>query len=277
MRFGRMGRAVVTAVMAATTLGSGTIAVGAPPKADDDAAYYSAVARRIEHVRRAGGSGGAVDRMLAREFGWQKVAGGEDAADDGAPGDPIALGTPTASDVSLPTPSIYRNTQLGRYEVLARWQWNRCGSAYCWAVNYGGTKGNDGGPDGFGVVSNIALNAVTTSFVTYTERGALYRYTNPDVIDDYGSGFSEQDRRYYGRDYSWDHGLIMYGFNIRTCVGMRGTQWTFRSRMSHTWGDTGVSSITLGAGFVSFAFTNAGSTNKWQGYSPTVLRWFPCG
>jgi hypothetical protein len=113
--------------------------------------------------------------------------------------------------------------------------------------------------------------------VTYTERGALYTYTNPDGLDEYGSGFSEQDRRYYGRDYTWDHGLLMYAFNIRTCSGMKGTQWTFRSRMSHTWGDTGVSSITLGAGVVNFSFSNSSSSNKWQGYSPWPLRWFPCG
>jgi hypothetical protein len=209
--------------------------------------------------------------MLEREFGWVKVAGGE--GDDGM----IALGTPSGSDVSLPTPSVYRNTQAGRFEVIARWQWRLCGGAYCWAVNYGSSYGNDGGPDGFGVVSNIALNPVTTSFATYNNRGTLQTYSNPDVIDDYGSGFSEQDRRYYGREYTWDHGLIMYAFNIRTCAGMAGTQWTFRSRMSHTWGDTGVLSIGLGAGIVNFSFSNSSSPYKWQAYSPTPLRWYPCG
>jgi hypothetical protein len=58
---------------------------------------------------------------------------------------------------------------------------------------------------------------------------------------------------------------------------MQGTQWTFRSRMSHTWGDTGVVSITLSAGVISFSFSNASSPRKWQAYGPDPLRWFPCG
>ena len=166
MRLGMMGRAVVTAALAVTTLGPGTIVHGAPPRSDDDGAYYAAVARRIDQVGRSGNAA-AVDRMLEREFGWVKAAGGEDAPE------PVPLGTPSASNVSLPTPTIYRNTQRARYEVLARWQWRNCGSLRCWAANYGNAYGNDGGPDGFGVVSSIAVNPVTTSFVTFNNRGTM--------------------------------------------------------------------------------------------------------
>jgi len=272
MRFGRMGRAVVTAVMAATTLGSGTIAVGAPPKAGDDStAYYTAVGRRIEQVRRAGGNGGAVDRMLAREFGWVKVAGGTDGDDD-----LIALGTPSGSDVTINKASVYRNTQQGRYEAVSTWQWKSCGVLRCWAANYGDAYGNDGGPDGFGIVSSVANNPVTSFFATYTERGALLTYTNPDEIDGYGAGYSEQDRRFHARDFTWDHGTIIYGFNIRTCSGMKGTPWIFKSRMSHTWGDASIVSVSLGLGAVNFTFAN-GSPNKWSIYGNQLLYWYPCG
>lgn len=270
MRFGRMGRVVVAATLAAAALAQGSVVHGAPPD-PDDSGYYAAVARRIEQVRRAGGGSGALDRMLEREFGWVKVAGGDDADNL------VALGTPSGSDVTLPRPSVYRNVQAARFEALATWQWDLCGGARCWAVNYGDVVGNDGGPDGFGIVSTVGVNFAATFFATYTERGALYTYTNPDEFDQYGTGFSEQDRRYHGRDYSWDHGLIMYGFNIKTCTGMAGTPWIFKSRMSHTWGDTGVASVSLSAGVVSFTFTNAGSTRKWSVYGPSPLHWYPCG
>jgi len=270
MRFGRMGRLVVAAIVAASALGPGTVAHGAPPKSDD-AAYYEAVARRIEQVRRADEDSGALDRMLEREFGWVKVAG-----DDGTD-DPEALGTPSGSDVILYKPSVYRNVQAARYEAIATWQWKMCGVLRCWAANYGDTLGNDGGPDGFGIVSTVGVNFVTTFFATYTERGALLTYTNPDEFDQYGSGYSEQDRRYHARDYTWDHGLIMYAFNIKTCSGMKGTPWIFKSRMSHTWGDTGVASVSLSAGVISFTFTNAGSTRKWSIYGNYPLHWYPCG
>jgi hypothetical protein len=264
-----MGRAIVAAVMAATALAPGPAVEGAPPTSDD-AAYYAAVARRIEQVRRARGDSGALDRMLEREFGWVKVAGGGGE-------DLVALGTPSGSDVTLYKPSVYRNVQAGRYEAVATWQWKKCGVLYCWAANYGDTLGNDGGPDGFGIVSSVGVNFITTYFATFSERGALLTYTNPDDFDQYGAGFSEQDRRYHARDYTWDHGTIMYAFNIKTCSGMKGTPWIFKSRMSHTWGDTGVQSVSVSAGFIGFSFTNGGSTRKWSIYGNQPLHWYPCG
>jgi hypothetical protein len=271
MRIGRIGRLLVTMTMAATALGSGTVVHGAPPRAGDDAAYYSAVARRIEQVRRAGGNEKVIDRMLEREFGWVKLAGGDDGADD-----PIALGTPSGSDVTINKASVYRNTQQGRFEAVSTWRWKTCGVLYCWAANYGDAYGNDGGPDGFGIVSSVANNPVTSFFATYTERGALRTYMNPDEIDGFGAGYSEQDRRFHARDFSWDHGTIMYGFNIRTCSGMKGTPWIFKSRMSHTWGDGGLQSVSLGLGVVNFTFANA-SPNKWSIYGNQLLYWYPCG
>jgi hypothetical protein len=265
-----MGRLVVAAIIAASALGQGADVHGAPP-APDDSAYYEAVTQRIERIRRAGGSAHAVDRMLEREFGWLRVAGGDDGAEL------VPLGTPSGSDVTLPKPTVYRNVQAARFEAVATWAWKLCGGVRCWAANYGDVVGNDGGPDGFGIVSTIGVNFNSTFFATYTERGALVTYTNPDDFDQYGAGFSEQDRRYHGRDYSWDHGTIIFGFNIRTCTGMQGTPWIFKSRMSHTWGDTGVASISLSAGIISFGFTNNGSTRKWSVYSPSPLSWYPCG
>jgi hypothetical protein len=266
-----MGRLVVAAIVAASALGQGAVVHGARPTPDDPA-YYEKVTQRIERLRRVGGNSDAVDRMLEREFGWLRVAGGV------APGDePVALGTPSGSDVRLPRPTVYRNVQAGRYEAVATWQWKSCGVLRCWAANYGDVLGNDGGPDGFGIVSNVGVNFNSTFFATYTERGALSTYSNPDDFDQYGAGFSEQDRRYHARDYTWDHGTIVFGFNIRTCTGMKGTPWIFKSRMSHTWGDTGVASISLSAGIIGFGYTNNGSPRKWSIYGPQPLHWYPCG
>jgi hypothetical protein len=47
--------------------------------------------------------------------------------------------------------------------------------------------------------------------------------------------------------------------------------------LSHTWGDTGVASVSLSAGVISFTFTNAGSTRKWSIYGNDPLHWYPCG
>ena len=272
MRIGRMGRAVVTTALLAATLTPGTVVHGAPPKGFDDQTYHAAVARRIDQVSRSGNQA-AVDRMLEREFGWVKVAGDDDLTDDGL----VALGTPSGSDVSLYKPSLYRNTQLGRYEVVGRWQWKSCGALYCWAANYGDAYGYDGGPDGVGVTSNVGVNFVTSSLVTFTERGAMYVYTNPDELDQYGAGYSEQDRRYHARDFTWDHGTVMFAFNIKTCSGMRGTQWIFRQRMSHTWGDQGVASVSVSAGIVDFSFSSSSSPRKWSVYGNSVLSWYACG
>ena len=237
-------------------------ALAKPPSSDTD---YARILDRIERMTRAGASQGAIDRTLERAFGWVRES--EDAVIE-------ALAAPSASDVTLAKPTIYRNVPAQRYEVTARWAWKTCGNDQCWYANYPLNDGDIGGPDGFAINSSRALTNLATSFVAYTEDGAARSYTNPEVFESDGVGFSEQDAsRTTQDDYTWDHGTLVFAFRLAgACVP--GQQFKFSSKLAHTWADASLSSISISTSGISMTFS--GSANRWTAVVPSPLYWTPC-
>ena len=234
---------------------------------ESDAEMYQAVFDRVEKLERKGASQKAIDRVLERRFGWVR----EPEVDS-----PVALATPSASDVTFTKPAIYRNVPANRYEVTAKWQWKNCGSVRCWIVNYPGVSGNVGGPNGFALNASRNVNHLATSFVTYDEDGASRIYTNPEVFEADGVGFSEQDTQHVfpWDDFTWDHGTLVYAFRLASAC-LPGQLWKFTSKMGHTWSSTSLSSISISPTNISMTFSSTDA--RWTGTSPSPLDWKPCG
>jgi hypothetical protein len=241
---------------------SSATAVAAPPAQRTD---YGSVLDRIERMARAGATQGAIDRTLERRFGWVREP--EDRVLE-------AFAAPSASDVTMAKPILYRNLPAHRYEVIARWAWRDCGTARCWAANYPLNDGPIGGPDGFAINSSRALTNLATSFVAYTEDGAARSFTNPEVFENDGVGFAEQDTsRTTDDDYDWDHGTLVFAFRLAgACV--HGQQYKFSSNLAHTWADASLSGISISTAGIGMSFT--GSAKRWTAVVPTPLYWTPC-
>lgn len=232
-----------------------------------DEEMYRAVLDRVEKLESNGASRKSIDRILEREFGWVR----EPEVDS-----PIALGTPSASDIALYKPTIYRNIPANRYEITAKWQWKNCGSSRCWMVNYPNINGNVGGPNGFALNSTRAVNHLATSFATYDEDGGAYHYTNPDVFENDGVGFTEQDRQHAlpWDNFTWDHGTLVFAFRlVSACTP--GQSWKFNSKMGHTWNSTSISGISISLTGISMTFSSFDA--RWTAVGPTPLDWKPCG
>ena len=253
---------VVTAAIILVAASAATAMASPPPKGTD----YASILDQLERMAGAGASQKAIDRTLERRFGWVRQ-----------PEDPVfeALAVaPSASDVSMAKPILYRNLPAQRYEVVARWAWKDCGKARCWATNYPLNDGPIGGPDGFAINSSRALTNLATSFVAYTEDGAARSFTNPEAFENDGVGFAEQDTsRTTDDDYDWDHGTLVFAFRLAgACV--HGQQYKFSSKLAHTWADASLSGISISTGGIGMTFT--GSAKRWTAVVPTPLYWTPC-
>ena len=162
----------------------------------------------------------------------------------------------------------------GGYEVTARWQWKDCGGDRCWYTNYPWNDGPIGGPDGFAINVSRAVTNLASSFGAYTEDGGGRTFTNPEVFERDGVGFSEQDTlRTIDDDYSWDHGTLVFAFRLAgACVP--GQQFKFASKFGHTWADAALSDIGISTTGISMTFN--GSARRWTVVSPSPLYWTPC-
>jgi hypothetical protein len=237
-------------------------AIAKPPEAATD---YEAIFATVERMERSGASQAAIDRMLEREFGWIRET--EDAVIE-------ALAAPSASDITLSKPTLYRSIPAQRYEVTAKWQWKQCVYYRCWAENYPLDTGNIGGPDGFAINVSRNVTNLATNFVTYDEYGNSRLFTNPEVFEGDGVGFAEQDTQVTTRlRYSWDHGTLVYAFRLAgACVP--GQQFKFSSKMGHTWSTAALSSISISTTGISMTYS--GAEGKWTAVNPYPLYWTPC-
>ena len=248
--------------MILTTLGAGLTAAKPPADSTD----YATILSKVEKLERNGASRSAIDRMLEREFGWVRET--EEPSME-------TLAAPSASDITLYKPTIYRNVPANRYEVTARWQWKNCGTPRCWMVNYPGVNGNVGGPNAFAINTSRNVNELATTFATYDEDGSGRIYSNPDVFDADGVGFTEQDTQHATPwdNFSWDHGTLVFAFRL-TGACVPGQLFKFKSKLAHTWDSTSVSSMSISLTGIDFGFSS--SEARWVGLSPTPLDWKPC-
>jgi hypothetical protein len=234
---------------------------------DPPAASTAVVADAVEAAFRAGASRAEVDRLLAERFGWIAVGA--------APGSRrIGPNESENQDVELSTPSVYYNTQQGRYEAFAWFHWQMCGLWKCWLQDYFG-QDKIGEYDGFGLSIGRLVTRVTQSMYVYTEHGESTTYRNPWDADDSGATFRNQDKMLCGPAscYNWDHGLIVYSFHLRrTCP--KGN-YPINTKIGHTWSSTGVTDITVSLTGISITFDEV--PHRWQAVNPTQRNWYPCG
>lgn len=151
-------------------------------------------------------------------------------------------------DVAMTLPDVYFSGPFGQYLAISSWQWNGRPEAYT------------GGPDGVAISVNDVdlvddayfysnIRADTDDCSKQTARATHRSFNN-------GLGFRLQDaqRGYPCQGYDWDHGYMYMTFN--PYVGCR--RYDFFSNFSHTWENTGLDSISFGAGGVSFTYGSQG-------------------
>jgi hypothetical protein len=246
-------------------------AAGPPvaPSARTDAILHDTVAAAVEGLRVRGAGAGEVDAMLAERFGWVRVTSDTSVASAFLTSDDSEN-----DDVTMSTPSVYYNTQQGRYEAMATFRWLSCGSYPCyWYESDGGT--NLGGYDGFGLSIGKLVTRKTQSFYVYTASGTRTTYTNPWDADDSGATYRNQDKFTCGKGcgYNWDHGLLVYSFGLRS--GCPRGNYAVNSKLGHTWDSTSVSGISVTTKGVTISFDK--QEHYWQAVNPQQRNWYPCG
>ncbi len=236
----------------------------APQTSSEDAAYYAGVLDAVESMKSAEKSQAEVDAMLESEYGWVLVAAGEDD---------ITTMASQNFNVDMKTPTVYYNTQQGRYEAAAWFYWKDCGTDRCWRQDIFIGR-NIGGYDGFGLSVAKLVTRKTQYFSTYTESNVRTTYSNPWDADDSGATFRNQDSvDGAGRQYNWDHGSLVYAFTIR--AGCPRGDYQINSKLAHTWSGARVDAITVSTGGIAVTF--GGSSERWQAVNPVPKSWYPCG
>ena len=245
------------------------VAAAKPRPASGDP-YYAPIVAAMEAMYEKGRSQAEVDEMLESEFGWIPIV----TADEG-----IATLASENKDVDMRTPSVYYNSQQGRYEASAWFYWEDCGTQRCWKDDRPFacqiSSCSFGGYDGFGLSIGKLVTRRTQSFSTYTEGNVRTSYSNPWDADDSGATFQNQDRTTCSQYscYNWDHGVLIYSFTIR--AGCPTGNYSIKSKLAHTWDGAAVSSITVSTSGIGVTFS--GNSNRWQAVNPIARNWYPCG
>lgn len=257
--------ALTSAASEAAAGGSGSaLPHGRPDRNPQDS--YGPLAQAVEGMQRSGQGQAAIDAMLASQFGWVRVSDEEPQ---------LVLLASENSDVELTKPTIYYNTQRGRYEASAWFFWRNCGGERCWKQDLPWIGTSIGGYDGFGLSMSTLVNRKAQSFYVFTETGVMTSYPNPWDAEDSGATFRNQDKiAGPGQQYNWDHGLLVYSFQLR--LGCPKGNYKAKTKLGHTWSSAGVSNIQVTTSGVSISFTS--SDGYWQATNPTPGNdWYPCG
>ncbi len=269
----RLLLAVLVAAVALSPAGEVRAAKPSGPSADGDA-YYPAVVERLIGLQEKAVSQERIDRILAREFGWVPVAGGGMSAGGRQP---LASDN---GDVTLSTPRVYFNTQMGRYEVSATFTWRNCTDSFtgvtepCYVAD-GTSPTNMGGYDAFGIRVSKEVMRRSQQFVVSTNTNCRQWYTNPADADGWGVVYRNQDgwKNPCGTShYNWHRGTVVYGF--MTMPGCPKGPYQFSTKMGHTWRTSGVSGISVGSGGISISFST--TDHHWTAVSNNRT-WYPCG
>lgn len=240
--------------------------ITAAPRVRDFAAIDDAVSR----LQAKGASQATIDKVFA-DNGLVRVS-------TSGPGSKVAASASTSNDITLGQPSVYEDTRFSYFVATASFQWkhncndpvrykNQCVAKECLIV-----YGDCGGPDGFGVRLNRAVNEIKTSFYTHNTDGyQMPTWTNPTELNEYGASWVEQDRLDNGR-YNWDGGNVYYMFDLAGCT--HSVPFKVYSRLDHTWSNTDVT----GFGISSTGFSVSWNTTSahWTATNPVTTYWTPC-
>jgi hypothetical protein len=258
------------AVAAAVGLsGSTVVSAGA---AADPVALCSAPAR-VGDINRAtapllqsGEDQATLDAFVAKEFGLIRVS-------REIPG-PVS--TPGA--LSLPAPSIYRDSCSSRYTAFATWSWrglshlrNETGCSFDFTCDIGGYEA-------FGMAfSRSVADPGGHSLLTWGANGLFPVSSTRAYADEahpMGVAYKGQDKfkaagACCSADYSFYAGQMVYGIDAPGCGHL-----TVFSKFGHSWSSSNLNSISVSHNAVSITFSNTSlSWNLASQASNTVI---PC-
>ncbi|WP_103110350.1 hypothetical protein [Brevibacillus reuszeri] len=172
--------------------------------------------------------------------------------------------SPPTNAIDLGSPKVYSSSQ--GYLIVSSVYWK---NEY-WRKHLPVTSGSPakmGGADGLGIFFNDSTNIEISSSSFYTYDESLKTYNNnlyPHRIGGSGVYYKAQDTVNVlwpnANSYSWDSSYITVWPYFKGRVNT-----TARTQFTHTWGDTDISSVTIGNGYIGVTFSNPGY--EWDGYS----------
>jgi hypothetical protein len=281
----RLTRAfVVTATLAGTLVGASP-AVAAPnasaelalcyaangPKSaalpTEKNAYAEALNLAVAAMRQSGKSQKSIDAILATEYGLKLEGTRPEAAPT-----PLVAGS---GNLSVPAPSIYRDTCTGRYSIFATWNWN---SIPRLAEDAGNCSNCAVGPVDVMAI-NLSRDVSDPGGYSATSWGAtsVYPAAGRTIGDTSNHGFAmeAQDRFCRGgtcsaSDYNMYHGQLVMGIDVPGCGYL-----TAHSKYGHSRTGTTLTGVSVGIDSIGISWSN--STYGWNkagaGASNTVR---PC-
>lgn len=170
----------------------------------------------------------------------------------------------TNSIISVPAPTIRRDTCTSQYYVMAYWDFT---SMSALQSDAGGCQSCAvGGDDGFGIalsrkVSTVGGYSVTTWGASSAYPASTSRMAPVDASTD-GVGFMGQDRfcrnnTSCGTDYSFYHGQLVYTIGVPGCGYLQAY-----SKYGHSWNSSDLSGISIGIDSVGFSWS--ATSNRWE-------------
>lgn len=223
----------------------------------DGQAENEAVNLATIEMRQRGESQAAIDSYLEAQYNMTLVSG-ESSSED--------LQLQGQSALTVPKPSVYRDSCTGRYSVFATWQFTNIDG-----IDDGHPLGcvgtcNVSGEDGFGIALNRSVNSVSGYSLTTCGKTTTFACSTSRMhVEEGGAagvGYAGLDKMYYGgaccrTDYNFWWGQIVYSIDSPGCGSLQAF-----SKYGHTWNGTGVN-VSVGVPLsVSLSFSS--TSNRWQ-------------
>jgi hypothetical protein len=240
----------------------------------DSALSNSALNLAVAEMRKEGTSQAQIDAELARTYHLQLMTKPAAAAAI-SEGDSSIQAVSTGNDVTVPAPSIYRQTCTGGWYAIATYRWNTMSRFRSeWPLICGDPCALSGA-DGFGIsfsrdVITMGVSSMTTWGTWYF--GASTGRTWLDTADNSGVWFEGVDhfKGSGGDDYSFYNGQLVVNITNPGCGAL--SAW---SKYSHTWSGVSINGVSIG--YLSIGLTWSSSVSRWgkaaDGASSTT---YPC-
>ena len=234
---------------------------------------------RIDQLRSQGLPEAEVRTAVEKEFGVDWVAGSAPASEG------IEPAAATGEDVVLGKPDLFWETAGQHFMVIAKFHWKRtCGGGHnlpCWTED----NRRHGGPDGMGLSINAPIARIEAALELFTNcSAATLRHQvlmQPATENEHGVGFQGQDSETLSAikslcasadaEYTWDNGWLWETFQFQRpdCSGTPLVHVV--TKFTHTWGQTSVTGIGIGADYVNFSWSSADARFEVNGASPLLM------
>jgi hypothetical protein len=214
----------------------------------------------VANMRIAGKTKEQIDESLAKEFGLQLMTKPE--AETIVEDDAIEA-VSTGNDVTVNTPSIYRDACSTTWYVYASYRWNTMSRFRSELPLFCGDPCALSGTDGFGISLSrqppVLGGASMTTWGTTSKFPATSGRTWIDTSGALGYWFEGVDHFSGGccpDDYSFYNGEIFMGITSMGCGPLQAF-----SRYSHTWSNVEITGVSFAP--LSLGLSWSSSSNRW--------------